>query len=199
MTFALDRTALELPGDCVARPHANCYWLVPGRLLAGEHPGAVPHVPVARTIEAMLDAGLRHFIDLTEEHEPPAPYATTLGERAAARNVRVAHRRFAIPDCGVPASPALMVEILAAIDGALRASEPVYVHCYAGVGRTGTVVGCFLREHGLSPNEALSVIACKWQSMEKRTRYPKSPEWPEQLAFVAGWPTQGWRRDGLYI
>jgi ABC-type glutathione transport system ATPase component len=27
------RTALELPGDCVARPHANCYWLVPGRLL----------------------------------------------------------------------------------------------------------------------------------------------------------------------
>ena len=37
MTIA--RELLEAPGDGPpARPHGNTYWLVPGRLLAGEHP-----------------------------------------------------------------------------------------------------------------------------------------------------------------
>jgi protein-tyrosine phosphatase len=184
---ALDRSALRLPGDAFVRPHPNCYWLVPSRVLAGEHPGAVPGFAVAKTVEALLEAGIRRFIDLTEEHEPPSDYGAALEERATARRVRASHRRFPIPDCRVP-SDKLMAEILAAIHSALDASEPVYVHCYAGVGRTGTVIGCLLREHGLSNAEALEVIALKWQSMEKRSRYPRSPEWPDQFRFIERWP-----------
>ena len=38
---AIERRILDVPGDALPRPHANCYWLIPGQLLAGEHPGAI--------------------------------------------------------------------------------------------------------------------------------------------------------------
>ena len=102
----IDRALLETPGDVIARPHANCYWLVPRRVLAGEHPGAVGATTVSERVDALLGAGIRQFIDLTEEGEPPAPYASTLRKRAGARGIRASHLRFAIRDLGVPA-PAL--------------------------------------------------------------------------------------------
>jgi protein-tyrosine phosphatase len=62
-----------------------------------------------------------------------------------------------IPDFDVP-SRAQMVRILDEIDQALMAQRKVYVHCLAGLGRTGTVVGCYLVRHGLSGPDALKRI-----------------------------------------
>ncbi|WP_460503463.1 protein-tyrosine phosphatase family protein, partial [Hymenobacter agri] len=59
------------------------------------------------------------------------------------------------------------------------------VHCHGGIGRTGTVVGCYLRQHfGLSADEALARIAEEWQTVEKNYRAPNSPETAEQVAYV---------------
>jgi hypothetical protein len=63
-----------------------------------------------------------------------------------------------------------------------------YVHCWGGVGRTGTVVGCLLREQGFDAAAALAVIERKWRSMAKRDRHPNSPETPGQVAFIERWP-----------
>ena len=52
-----------------------------------------------------------------------------------------------------------MAEILTYIEAEEAARRPVYVHCWGGVGRTGTAVGCSLREQGLSGDEALETIA----------------------------------------
>ena len=173
---AIERDVLVTPGDFHPRPHRNCYWLVPGALLAGEHPRAVAPDCTPR-IDALLDAGIRSFIDLTEEGEGPAPYTPTLRERADARALRAMHQRFPIRDCGVP-TPALMRTTLDAIYAAMAAGDPVYVHCWAGIGRTGTVVGCLLREQGLSARETFALINRKWRVMEKRAWAPKSTEWP---------------------
>ena len=183
---AIERHVLDTPGDVVARPHANCYWVIPGRLLAGEHPGAtVAAVGIAR-VDALLDSGVRHLIDLTAEHEGPAPYVPMLFERAAARGVRVFHDRFTIADFDVP-SATLMRTTLDVIYSSLAAGETLYLHCWGGVGRTGTVVGCLLRELGYPAGEALDLIGRKWLSMEKRNRHPHSPETPAQREYVAHW------------
>ena len=40
-----------------------------------------------------------------------------------------------------------MLAVLDAIDIALCEGHGVYIHCWGGVGRTGTVVGCWLKRH----------------------------------------------------
>jgi hypothetical protein len=184
---AIEHHVLDTPGDAVARPHANCYWVIPGRLLAGEHPGAIVAAAGIARVDALLDSGVRQFIDLTAEHEGPGPYVAVLLERAAARGYGVAHRRFAIADFGVP-SPELMRATLDAIYTAIAAGETLYLHCWGGVGRTGTVVGCLLREQGFDAAGALDLIARKWNAVEKRAWHPRSPETPGQVAFIERWP-----------
>ena len=183
---AIERDAFDTPGDVIARPHANCYWLIPGQVLAGEHPGAIAVPDGIARVDALLDAGVRQFIDLTSEHEGPGSYVPILFERALTRGVRIHHRRSAIPDLGVP-SVALMRQTLDAIYAAIGAGHPLYLHCWGGVGRTGTVVGCLLREQGFAAAAALDVIARKWRVMEKRARHPLSPETSCQVALIEQW------------
>jgi len=124
--------------------------------------------------------------DLTAEGEGPEPYAPFL----LARDLTVAHRRFAIRDFGVP-SAVLMRATLDAIYAAIGARETIYLHCWGGVGRTGTVVGCLLREQGYSAPEAFDLLERKWRAMEKRARHPHSPGTAGQIAFIEQWERAG--------
>ena len=85
---------------------------------------------------------------------------------------------------------------LDAVDTALAAKRNVYVHCWGGIGRTGTVVACWLQRHGRSPDEALKELARFWQNVAKRHRQPRSPETDEQIAWVRSWPTMSNTKSG---
>ena len=176
----------------LARPHANCYWVEPGRLLAGEYPGASAVDAARQKLRLLLAAGVTFFLDLTSPNDGLAPYADLLAEEAQAYPAVVHYRRMAIPDYHVP-STAQMVETLHVIDDALAAGQVVYVHCWGGIGRTGTVIGCYLVRHGYSGEAALAHLAHLWQDVEKRDRHPRSPETPAQLAMVRTWPEGGQR------
>ena len=80
-----------------------------------------------------------------------------------------------------------MSKILDAIDAAMRDGKTVYVHCLGGVGRTGTVIGCWLVRHGRTGNTALCQIAEWWLGVEKVYRRPISPETREQHEYVRDW------------
>ena len=175
----------------------NTYWVVHGRFLAGEYPGAPNRREAAYKLGILLKAGVSHFIDLTEPYEGLAPYAPIAAEEARRLDTPFRHSRHSIVDLDVPHSSQVTAEILDVIDEARGAGKTVYVHCWVGVGRTGTVVGCWLVRHGLTGDEALDRIATWWQGMEKAYRIPRSPQMPRQREYVSNWsePASGAARE----
>ena len=168
-------------------PIPDSYWVVPGRLLAGEYPGAQDAAAARRKLRLFLTAGFTFFLDLTEECELE-PYAPALFEEAAARHLAVEHCRMPIPDLDTP-QPAEVTRILDTIDAAITAGRRVYVHCWGGIGRTGTIVGCYLVRHGLSGDQALGEIARRRQGTPDAHR--DAPETYAQRERVRSWPLGG--------
>jgi len=115
------------------------------------------------------------------------PYDGLLRELAAELGMPVEHHHHPIPDLSVPRDPRDMVAILDRIDAALAAGRKVYVHCWGGTGRTGTVIGCYLVRHGLSGEEALKRVLELWQTMAKAPFKWRSPETDEQHDYVRQW------------
>jgi hypothetical protein len=168
-----------------ARPIPESYWVEPQRFLAGEHPAALDLEIARRRMDAFLEAGFTDFIDLTQPNEF-VPYEHILKEQARACAVNVSYKRMSIRDYGIP-SRQLMTQILDSIDESLAAGRKVYLHCWGGVGRTGTVVGCYLVRHGKSGEQALQQLAAWWQFVPKRIFHPRTPESDEQMDFIRSW------------
>lgn len=168
------------------RPLPNSYWVVPGQLLAGEHPtGRSRKQDEAKRerIELLLAAGLRCFVDLTEEGECQ-PYERLLPTTAD-------YLRHPIRDCQVPRA-GQMRQIQDDIRAALAAGRGVYLHCRAGIGRTGTTAGCFLVEQGLAGDEALRVLNELWTDQSARAAtWPAIPQTMVQADYIRHWlPTR---------
>jgi hypothetical protein len=145
------------------------HYRVADGLLAGAYPGALG------SIESLERAGVTLFVDLTHPSDPLERYEHRLrGAR------RIGHP---IPDMGTPTA-GHVIQILDEIDDARSLGETAYVHCWGGVGRTGTVVGCWLVRHGLDRGDPIATIA--------ELRAPiagerPSPETRGQIALVRGW------------
>ena len=93
--------------------------------------------------------------------------------------------RHPIRDMGVPSKPQ-MKAILDTIDGALARNHPVYIHCYAGLGRTGTVAGCWLVRQGLGGDQALKELNAIRRE-QGAAAYGISPQNDLQRDFVRRW------------
>src|SRR5262249_20724959 len=134
-------------------------------------------------LQRLIKVGVTFFLDLTEEGEL-IPYGNLLEIEAAKLGKRVRHERMPIPDMGVT-DKAGMVSILDALDRALQSGEVAYVHCWGGVGRTGTVIGCHLARHGIAGEAGIAQIA-EWRRGTPDGKRP-SPETEEQRAMICGW------------
>jgi protein-tyrosine phosphatase len=78
-----------------------------------------------------------------------------------------------------------MTRILDDVDAALEAGGSVYVHCWGGIGRTGTVVGCWLMRHGLDGGDPLARIADLRRNLPAAS--VASPETLAQRTMVSAW------------
>lgn len=142
----------------------------PGRLIAGRHPCAWGVENAPAEVHELAAAGVSLFLDLTQSGELE-PYVGLVAPPA-----RYANRP--IRDFSVPTKESLL-GTLDLIDAEVDAGGLVYVHCWAGCGRTGVVVGTWLVRHGVAADEALRRIA--------EARGLGCPQTLEQRVFVLEW------------
>jgi hypothetical protein len=168
----------------LTRPIPDSYWVVPSLLLAGEYPGSLSNNAARDKLTRLLDAGIRSFVDLTEPGEL-SDYSDLLRECAMARGVEAHHLRVGVRDAEVPTIEQ-MNSVLAHISSEIERQRPVYVHCWGGIGRTGTVIACWVVDHeNRSPAEATQRIALLREGTPDAHR--PAPETRQQQQFIEDW------------
>ncbi len=172
------------------KPIPESYWVVPGAFLAGGYPITSIDETVARQcLTAFIDIGINSFFDLTRLGELPA-YLPLLQEEAVHHGISIDYQRVNIQNKGLP-SHDQMKRLLDALDAALAAGHKVYLHCWGGIGRTGTTIGCWLVRHGLTGGQALIRLNELYQTAEQSHIFPQSPETEAQVKFILGWVDDG--------
>ena len=173
-------------------PFEEAYWVEAGRLMAGAYPGEYETAVSERRLRGLIQCGIRTFITLMEaREESPDPrtepaYARALERVAQHQRVRADCQRFDIHDMSVP-SHEQMDAIQAAIDASLADELPVYVHCWRGRGRTGTVVGAYLIRRGLATPENFVEVISGLRGAAAGPFPGPSPETDAQVDFVRAW------------
>ena len=143
MTQAPFLRALRLPSDA-----AGALWLgpMPGRLR-----------PFGDDLADLHAQGITGIVSLTAlaeiEEKAPGFAAALAGE------IDIPVVRFPITDFGIPEDEAGLFALADDTARALYAGGRVFVHCAAGVGRTGTFAICILRALGLDITEATALVA----------------------------------------
>lgn len=169
-------------------PFARSYWVIPGKLLGGFYPGDRDPQVAESKLEHLLDCGITHFLSLMEAGEKDhagrsfEDYRPRLLRLAARRGIRAGILHGPIQDVSVP-QPRQMSGILDAMDAVMAAGDAVYVHCWGGRGRTGTVVGCWLARHGC--RDAMAKL--RGLTAARRELFGEVPETAEQRQFVRNW------------
>ncbi|CAI5988383.1 unnamed protein product [Closterium sp. NIES-64] len=144
-------------GEYERLEQADLTWMLPGRLLAFSTPADDPASVMVGALVAVMEGYLTP--------EDYVQYFRQAGIAAIIRlNRRVYDKRrftrhgFAFydlyfPDGGAP-SDGIVERFFAVVEGS---NGPVAIHCKAGLGRTGVLVGCYLMKHcGMTAREAIA-------------------------------------------
>lgn len=150
---------------------------VDGNLFAGEYPGAKDDETAETRLTQMHEFGVRHFVDLTEEGEL-RPYAQMLPADTS-------YTRFPIRDVYIPKSVEAVHQLIDQMENLLQQDGYTYIHCWGGVGRTGTIVACYLARQMENPTleDAIYAMRNAFKKMPKAA-HRISPETWEQVDFV---------------
>ena len=173
----------------ISRPLHQSYFV--GReLFAGEYPGDKNGESAEVRLKRMHRFGVRHFIDLTEEGELH-PYRQLLPNDTT-------YLRFPIRDVDVPESVEAVHQLIDKMDYLMLQDGYVYIHCWGGVGRTGTIVACYEARQMEEPTleKALAALRDCFSEMPKAS-HRTSPETQEQIDFVRRFVESCKQREGF--
>jgi len=169
------------------KPINESYWVEPGRLLAGEHPGHWDEGIVRRRLSGLLDAGIRLFVDLSSSADAVVAYKAVLEKICRNRGIYASYLSVPLRENAVPDHVEDVVFVLSAIQSELESGGRAFVHCSDGVGRTGMVMGCWLVERGFDPEDGLDELARRFAAMNKARAYRCTPSNARQTEWVEHW------------
>ncbi|GAB4280711.1 MAG: protein-tyrosine phosphatase family protein [Marinilabiliales bacterium] len=170
-------------------PFSRSYWVIPGKLLAGQIPVDTNPDISTQKIKNLLKLNIRCIINLQEENETNSEGILFRDYNHIISKIKPDYKynfyRFPIKDMGIPQKK-LMIKILNTIDFEINNGNTVYVHCWGGIGRTGTVIGCYLIRHKMAnKNNVIDMI--KYLRRTDPENHRQSPETPEQINFILNW------------
>lgn len=116
-------------------------WIIPNRVLACANPRR------SGALHTLAAQGISLIVNL---HERPHP-----GARLQPFNLRQIH--LPVADFTAPSEQTLDRGV-AAIADAVRAGRKVAVHCGGGLGRTGTLLACYLVSEGMAADAAIAQV-----------------------------------------
>ncbi|KAG1661526.1 hypothetical protein FOA52_000036 [Chlamydomonas sp. UWO 241] len=192
------------PARDMAGPTPWCNWCLPGRVIAGAYPASMDDVETERILTTLLELGINTFVCLQAEVNINCPeHAWRSGQglrpyiKDAQRILSKAHdsgnRRIVqqkidflhlpIIDGDVTTDSAMSRLAEDCMERVLR-GEKLYVHCWGGHGRTGTLISVMLgRLYAISYTTAMRYC----QTYHDARAYPqgvRSPHTPVQRAQV---------------
>lgn len=159
------------------KPTFNSY-KVNDWLYAGEYPGDKDEELAIGKLKQFNYFGITHFIDLTEDGEL-VPYNSMVSSWAR-------YIRFPIRDISVPDNVEIVKRLIDTIEQIHKdnSKAKIYIHCWGGVGRTGTIIGCYLGNFaGISYDRTMSILSSLFEDCPKSVRRC-SPENDLQRSFI---------------
>ncbi|GAX75529.1 hypothetical protein CEUSTIGMA_g2972.t1 [Chlamydomonas eustigma] len=192
------------PAKEMAGPTPWCNWAIPGRVMAGAYPASLDDAETERILTCLLELGMNTFVCLqaevninTPEHAWRAQHGLRPYIKDAQKILSKAH------ETGNPRITQQKIDFLhlPIIDGNVTTDsamsrladdccervlkgERLYVHCWGGHGRTGTLISTMLgRLYNLPYTTAMRYC----QAFHDSRVYPqgvRSPQTPVQRAQV---------------
>lgn len=129
------------------------------------------------------DHGVDALLLLVEDHELEAARVPHLASAMASQDIELL--RFAIVDMEVTTDAPGLRRTLDEVLTRLREGKSVAVACRGGLGRTGTVVGCLLRDGGLDGDAAIDLTrASRKHTIERDTQERFVRAWTASISDV---------------
>ncbi|HHT9129325.1 MAG TPA: phosphatase domain-containing putative toxin, partial [Candidatus Brocadiaceae bacterium] len=120
----------------------NFSWLIQDEIAGMGRP-----VAIVADLEFLKDNGVESIVSLTE-----LPLHKTLIEEFGFE-----YKHIPIPDFSTPTLEQIE-EFVTFVNNLLSSKKKIVVHCEAGIGRTGTMLACYLVSKGYNAENAISEV-----------------------------------------
>jgi len=158
-------------------PTDKSNWVVHGRILQGAYPVGKTDIEQRVVISALMRAGVSCFVNLVSLQETMQlpEYSSLVSAHEKMRpkdNAKVDHVHFPISDGGT-AKDNQVLPLLQDLVKRVKQNQKLYIHCYGGHGRAGTICACLLGIlYELPPDEAIQRIQVYHDSRDHPGCFP---------------------------